>query len=169
MIWAIAIPLLALVAVLQSAVLRQIEFAGGNLDLLLLVVLCWSMLRPKEGLVWAAVGGLFADLLSGGPFGATAIVYIVTSLAAGQIQGRLWGRHPLIIMGLALLGTGTTHLLGLAILSLTGRPLDVGYTLAYVTLPTAFINVALVLPVYSALRALDRATGPRELRTEVEE
>jgi len=51
MVWAIAIPLLALVAVLQSAVLRQIEFAGGNLDLLLLVVLCWSMLRPKEGLL----------------------------------------------------------------------------------------------------------------------
>ncbi len=169
MIWAIAVPLLALVAVLQSAVLRQIEFAGGNLDLLLLVVLCWSMLRPEEGLVWAAVGGLVADLLSGGPFGATAIVLLVTALAAGQVQGRLWGRHPLIIMGLALLGTGTSHLLGLAILGLTGRPLDVGYTLAYVTLPTAFINVALVLPVYSALRALDRATRPRELRTEAEE
>lgn len=169
MIWAIAVPLLALVAVLQSAVLRQIEFAGGNLDLLLLVVLCWSMLRPEQGLVWAAVGGLVADLLSGGPFGATAIVLLVTALAAGQVQGRLWGRHPLIIMGLALLGTGTSHLLGLAILGLTGRPLDVGYTLAYVTLPTAFINVALVLPVYSALRALDRATRPRELRTEVEE
>ena len=169
MIWAIAVPLLALVAVLQSAVLRQIEFAGGNLDLLLLVVLCWSMLRPKEGLVWAVVGGFAADLLSGGPFGGPAIVYLVTSLAAGQIQGRVWGSHPLIIMGLALLGTGTTHLLGLAILSLTGRPLDVGYTLAYVTLPTAFINVAMVLPVFSALRALDRFAGPRELRSEVEE
>ena len=70
MIWAIAVPLLALVAVLQSAVLRQIQFAGGNLDLLFLIILCWSMLRPTEGLVWAALGGLFADLLSGGPFGS---------------------------------------------------------------------------------------------------
>jgi rod shape-determining protein MreD len=169
MIWVLGIPLLALVAVLQSAVLRQIEFAGGNLDLLLLVVLCWSMLRPTEGLVWAAVGGIFADLLSGGPFGATAIIYLLAALAAGQIQGRLWGNHPLIVMGLALVGTGIAHLLGLAILGLTGRPLDVGYTLAYVTLPTAFINVALVLPVFSALRALDRATRPPELRAEVED
>ncbi len=169
MIWIIAAPLLALVAVLQSAVLRQIQFAGGNLDLLFLIILCWSMLRPTEGLVWAALGGLFADLLSGGPFGATAVVYLLASLAAGQIQGRLWGNHPLIVMGLALLGTGMSHLLGLAILGLIGRPLDVGYALAYVTLPTAFINVALVLPVYSVLRALDRATRPHQLQIEAED
>jgi rod shape-determining protein MreD len=169
MIWVIAVPLLALVAVLQSAVLRQIQFAGGNLDLLFLIILCWSMLRPTEGLVWAALGGLFADLLSGGPFGATAVVYLLAALAAGQIQGRLWGSHPLIVMGLALLGTGMSHLLGLAILGLIGRPLDVGYALAYVTLPTAFINVALVLPVYSALRALNRATRPHQLQTEAED
>jgi rod shape-determining protein MreD len=169
MIWVISVPLLGLLSVLQSAVFRQIAVLGGNLDLTLLVVLCWSILRPEEGLVWAGVAGIFMDLLSGGPLGATAIAYVIASLAAGQLEGRLWGQHPLVLMGIGLLGTGVSHLLGLALLGLTGRSLDVGYSLTYVTLPTAFVNVACILPVNAVMRWLDRATRPHPAVGEGEE
>ncbi len=158
MIWVIAIPLLMLATLLQSAVLAQIQIFGGSLGLVLLMVLSWSILRPEEGLVWAALGGIFSDLLSGGPFGGTAIAFVIASLAAGQIQGRLWGRHPLVIMAIALLGTVISHLASLALLGITGRPVDVGYALAYVTLPSAFFNTLFILPVYSLLSQLHHAT-----------
>ncbi|MGD0574710.1 MAG: rod shape-determining protein MreD [Anaerolineales bacterium] len=169
MIWIIAVPLLILAALLQSAVLTQIQIFGGSLGLPLLMVLCWSILRPEEGLGWAALGGLFSDLLSGGPLGSTSIAFTIAALAAGQLQGRLWGRHPLIIMALALLGTGISHLVSLALLGFTGRPVDVGFALAYVTLPTAFFNTLFVLPVYGLLSRLHYATRGKPAVSELEE
>ena len=80
MIWFLSVPLLALLALLQTTIFRQILFLDGNLDLLLVAVICWSMLRPEEGLAWAALAGLFADLFSGGPFGITAIAYLLVAI-----------------------------------------------------------------------------------------
>jgi len=169
MIWVIAIPLLMAAALLQSAVLAQIQVFGGSLGLVLLLVLSWSILRPEEGLVWAALGGAFSDLLSGGPFGGTAIAFVIAALAASQIQGRLWGRHPLVIMAIALLGTVLSHLASLALLGITGRSVDVGYALTYVTLPTAFFNTLFVLPVYNLLSRLHYATLGKPTVTESED
>lgn len=169
MIWVIAIPLLMLASLLQSAVLAQIQVFGGSLGLVLLMILSWSILRPEEGLAWAAVGGVLSDLLSGGPLGGTAIAFILAALVAGQIQGRLWGRHPLVIMAIAVLGTAISHLTSLALLGITGRSVDVGYALTFVTLPTAFFNTLFILPVYSLLSQLHRATLGKPEVSELEE
>jgi rod shape-determining protein MreD len=169
LIWIIAVPLLMVAALLQSALLARIQIFGGSLGLVLLMVLSWSILRPEEGLIWAALGGAFCDLLSGGPLGGTAIGFILAALAAGQIQGRLWGRHPLIIMSIALLGTGISHLVTLALLEILGRPVDVGYALAFVTLPTAFFNTLFVLPIYALFSRLHEVTRGKTIVREPEE
>jgi hypothetical protein len=41
-----------------------------------------------------------------------------------------------------------------------GHPLEVGYLLAYVTLPTAFLNTIASVPVYLALRRLHFVGAP---------
>lgn len=160
MIWFLSVPLLALLALLQSTIFRQILFLDGSLDLLLVAVVCWSMLRPEEGLVWALLGGIFADIFSGGPFGITAIAYLLVAIFIGTLHGRLWTRSPIAVMAIALFGTVIAHLASVAMLVFFGHPLEVGYLLAYVTLPTAFLNTIASVPVYLALRRLHFVGAP---------
>lgn len=69
---AIALPLAA--ALLQSAVVPFISVGGARPNLPFLVAGSWSIAAGAgEGVWWAFVGGLAADLLSGGPLGAFAV------------------------------------------------------------------------------------------------
>ena len=165
MIWFLSVPLLALLALLQTTVFRQILFLDGGFDLLLVALVCWSMLRPAEGLAWALLGGIFADMFSGGPFGITSIAYLLVAICIGALHGRLWTHSPLAVMALALFGTVVAHLASIALLVLFGHSLGVGYLLTYVTLPTAFLNTIASVPMYLLLRRLHFA-GARPLARE---
>lgn len=156
MIWWIAVPMLAVLSLLQTTVLRNIPLLEGNLDLLLLAVVCWSLLRPEEGMIWAVLAGFFADIFTGGPFGLTAIAYVFTSFCVSFLHGRLWTHNPIAVMAIGLFGTILAHLATIALLVLSGRSLEIGYLLMYVTLPTAFLNTTLSVPVYLLLRPLHR-------------
>jgi rod shape-determining protein MreD len=160
MIWWIAVPLLAVLSLLQSTIFRQLPLLDGNLDLLLLAVLAWSLLRPEEGLIWAVLAGAFADLFSAGPYGLTAIAFLFASFCAGWLHGRLRTHSPLAVMAIGLFGTVLAHLASIALLALAGRNLDIGYLLTYVTLPTAFLNTLCAVPVYLLLRRLHTFGAP---------
>ncbi|MGB7537353.1 MAG: rod shape-determining protein MreD [Anaerolineales bacterium] len=160
MIWAIAVPLLAVLSLLQTTVLRHILLLDGNLDLLLLAVLCWSLLRPEEGMIWAVLAGFFCDIFTGGPFGVTSIAYLFAAFCISYLHGRLRTHSPIVVMAIALFGTILAHLVTVALLVVFGRPLEVGYLLMYVTLPTAFLNTLGAVPVYLALRPLHRIGVP---------
>jgi rod shape-determining protein MreD len=79
---AIAIPLAA--ALLQSAVVPFISVAGARPNLPFLVAGSWSLAAgAREAVWWAFVGGLAADLLSGGPLGAFAVASLPPVAAMG--------------------------------------------------------------------------------------
>jgi rod shape-determining protein MreD len=160
MIWAIAVPLLAVLSLLQTTVLRHIVLLDGNLDLLLLAVLCWSLLRPEEGMIWAVLAGFFCDIFTGGPFGVTSFAYLFAAFCISYLHGRLRTHSPIVVMAIALSGTILAHLAMVALLTVFGRTLEVGYLLMYVTLPTAFLNTLFSVPVYLALRPLHRIGVP---------
>jgi rod shape-determining protein MreD len=160
MIWAIAVPLLAILALLQTTILRHIPLLDGNLDLLLLAVLCWSLLRPEEGMIWAVLAGFFCDIFTGGPFGVTSIAYLFAAFCISYLHGRLRTHSPIVVMAIALFGTILAHLAMIALLVVFGRTLEVGYLLLYVTLPTAFLNTVGAVPVYLTLRPLHRIGIP---------
>jgi rod shape-determining protein MreD len=166
MIWWLAVPSLGVLAVLQSSVLRQLTFLEGGLDLLLLVVICWSLLRPEEGLVWALLAGLFADLFSGGPFGTTSLAYLATASLVGLLHGRFRTDHPVIVMVTALFATAAAYIVTMLILLFFGHAMAFGYYLIYIILPTAFLNTLFAAPVYLSLRRLHHATLPPMLAEE---
>jgi rod shape-determining protein MreD len=166
MIWWIAVPLLAATAVLQTAIFRRVMLLDGSLDLLIVIVVCWSLLRPEEGMGWALAAGSFADLFSGGPFGVTAIAYLLASFAAGLLHGRLRTDSPLAVMAITLGGTVLSHLAMIILLAVFGRRPDIGYVIPYVTLPGAFLNTLCAVPVYLSLRRLHIAGIPVLAREE---
>jgi rod shape-determining protein MreD len=151
----IGIPLLIFEAVLQSAVLSRLTLFGGTFNLVLLTVLCWNLLAERsDGLGWAFVGGLFADLLSAGPTGASIIGLLAVGYVAGLTEGRLWRTHFLLPLASALLGTLAFQLIYLGVLATTGRLVNLGDQLAYVTFPSVFLNMVGILPLYWVIRRL---------------
>ena len=86
----VGVPLLLLEAIVQSAILARLPWFGGTLNIVLLTVLCWNLLAERsDGLGWAFAGGLFADLLSAGPLGASIIGLLAVGYVAGLTEGAL--------------------------------------------------------------------------------
>jgi len=150
---------------LQSVLLSRVNLWGARPDLMLLVVLAWAMVRNvEEGLLWAFIGGLILDLLSGGPLGAISLALVAVAFLAG----RPWGRgavtapvlgSPLIsLLLLAFLGVVVYHLTLLFILTLMGYAVDWRFALTRVIGPSALLNVSLVPFVWQPLTWLERRT-----------
>ncbi len=145
----IALPVLIAAAVLQSAVVTHFRFLQGSFDLVLVVVLAWNLAQRKsDGPMWALCGGLLADLLSGGPFGAATLALLALSLLIALTEGRLYHGNWAVALLVSLIGTILYHLLYLAVLSLTGVPVKWDDALTRVTLPSTILNLMLMLPTF---------------------
>lgn len=146
---------------MQDVTLSAVSVLGGRPDLVFLLVVGWAFLRgPAEGAVWAFVGGLLLDLLSGGPLGGIALALVLAAVLAGQQWGRELGSRLLQLVLLVLGACFVYHLLLLLVLTWTGYPVGWKYGLSHVAAPSALLNAALSPFVYRPLVWLDRRTRP---------
>jgi rod shape-determining protein MreD len=153
------LPLLTVVALFQDVVLARVAVLGGRPDLVFLVVVVWAFLRGStEGAIWAFIGGLLLDALSGGPFGCIALSLLVVAILVGRQWGRELGSNLLQLALLVLVGCFTYHVLMLLILGWTGQPVDWRYGLSHVAAPSAVLNAAAAPLVYWSFSWLDRQT-----------
>lgn len=161
MTYLIGLPLLALAAVVQATVLARFPIFGGKIDLVLLLALSWTLVGEWQGgVLWGLMGGLSLDLLSGGPFGATAVGLITVAYLAGLSEGRFWRSHVLLPLATALLGSVLFHTITLSLLTITGYPVDWVYSLTRLTLPAVLLNTVCMLPVYLLVRGLHAFAHP---------
>jgi rod shape-determining protein MreD len=147
--------ILALVVIIQGTLLSRLRFFGASPNLLLVVVVCWSLLRSvTDGLLWAFAGGLGVDLVAGLPLGMTSLALMPTCFLAGLGRSRVFaGSLPLPVL-LVALATPIFGWINLLILQVRGLSVDwIGSTLR-VILPELALNVLLVLAVYPMLRWL---------------
>ena len=148
---ALALPLAA--ALLQSAIAPFVSVGGARPNLPFLVAGSWSLAAGAgEAVWWAFVGGLAADLLSGGPLGALAVASLppVAAIGLGErpaprpvpvligasfITAAAFVAGVLYVLALAVAGTPLPGLTGLAIQ--TGGGAIFTGTLAIATYPIA--------------------------------
>ena len=155
MAYLIGLPLLLLAAVAQSAVLPHLRVLDGGADVVLLLTLGWVLAGDwRGGLVWAFVGGLCLDLLSGGPVGAATVGLVLMAYLASLTEGRFWRSHVLLPLAVILFGSVGFHLLQLLILFLGGFRPEVPTALWRILLPSTLVNTALMLPLYQLMRRL---------------
>src|SRR5688572_3859628 len=109
---AIAIPLAA--ALLQGSVVPFVSIAGARPNLPVLAAASWSVAAgAREAVWWAFIGGLAADLLSGGPLGALALSSLIPVAAIG-LGETLRPRSVVsgaVLVGVATLAAGVLYLL----------------------------------------------------------
>lgn len=160
----VAIPLMAVLAILQATVLSRFPIIGVVPQPALLAALAWGLLRgPWEGMVWAFIGGLFLDLYSLGPMGVTSLALMVAVPLLVRARQSL-PEDSIIITALLLVSGFTIYfivyiiVLALAGFSFNWQTLD--------NLPPALLfHAVLALPIFWSLRFLKRALYPQPIAT----
>ncbi len=155
--------LLGLVLI-QSSIGPFLTIVGVHPDLVLVAVISWTILRgPTEGLVWAIIGGIGLDLLSGGPFGVMTIALVITSLLASLGYGRVFGGYLILPLALTFPLSLVYYLTYTLLLSVLNEPIAWLPALTSVILPASVMNIVAMLFLFPLLRLFHRRTGREEI------
>ncbi len=164
MIYAVGVPLLALLAVLQSSVVSYLRFLDGRPDLILLAVVAWGLTgRAREAMVWGLTGGIFLDLLSGMPVGTTGLTLTLIAYLVSFLEGRFWEAHLLMPLAVTLVASLLYHFSGLGAYALSGSGIDLSMAIARVIMPSTFLNLLLALPITQLARSVHQSLFPPEV------
>jgi len=160
----VAIPLMAVLAILQAAVLSRFPFIGVVAQPALLAALAWGLLQgPWEGMVWAFIGGLFLDLFSLGPVGVTSLALMAAIPVLVRARQSVPEGSVLVTALLLLLGFAIYFLVYLVVLRVTGFAFN-WQTLSNLP-PTLLFHAVLGLPIFWLLRYLKRVLYPQPITT----
>jgi rod shape-determining protein MreD len=159
----VGVPVMALLAILQSSVFSMLRILDGAPDLVLIAIVGWSLTgRMHESMVLALVGGLFLDLLSGAPFGLSAVGLVIVAYLVSFLEGRFWEANFLIPLGVMSAAAVVYHANLALAAALSGRPIDLELAVSRVLLPSALLDVLLALPAAQlAVRVRDLLFPPR--------
>jgi rod shape-determining protein MreD len=165
MAYLIGIPLLSLLAILQSSVVMYLPLLEARPDLVLLAIMAWAIVgESEEALIWAFSGGLILGLFSDFPFGTLSIVMVLIAFLLARSGERFWGTNPIMQLGGFLLGSVLFHAYSLSLLFLSGRPISLLEALTRIVFPSIFANLILGLPVLQLADGLKSLIHPPKVR-----
>jgi rod shape-determining protein MreD len=147
-----SIPLMLAAAIAQSTLFRHLHLYGAAPNLVLAISVAWTLLRgAREGLLWAFVGGLALDLLSGGPLGLSSLALVLACAPALLTEGHVNSRALVFAMGAAACATLLFNGIMLLGLALGGQTLDPFAELAQRTLAATLLNTLSIVPIHLLL------------------
>lgn len=152
------IPLLLIfLALLQVTVIPPLPLLGISLDLVLLIVLSWTMVRGvQEAAIGAFVGGLTLDILSTYPLGSHALILLLLILPLGWLKAPAYRGNLAFPIAGAFLATVLYKVLLLTLSQILGQGTDWGATLWRIVLPLAMVEATLIPLVYWIIDRVDR-------------
>jgi hypothetical protein len=157
----IAFPLLALVVVVQSAVISQMTLLAGYADLMLVVLAAWALKADASSAwLWTILGGFMVSFVSGLPWLIPVGGYLFVVLLAQLLKQRVWQAPLLAMFSVIFLGTLTMDILALLVLNVLGTSLPLSDSLGLVVLPQVLLNLLFSIPVYAIVRDLAQWVSP---------
>ena len=148
---------LSFVEALLGQALPLLANSRGQLSLVMLLVLCWSLRAPlSEALIWALVGGLMLDLLSVLPLGATSAALLLLVYAVKRLSWQWLRARILLLLAVTALATIFLFAWTYIALFLLGYSYDLVSALQLTLLPTLLYNLAAALPIYAGARIVQR-------------
>lgn len=151
----IAVPVILLAVILQSAVVSRLTLLSGFGDLPLVMLAAWALQDDVDSAWhWAVATGIFAGFISGLGWAVYIIGYVTVVALAKALRMRVWQAPLLAMFSVTFLGTLLMNLLSLVILRISGVSIPLQETFGLLTLPSVLLNLLLALPVYAAMRDL---------------
>jgi hypothetical protein len=159
----IAIPLLVLAVILQSAVVSHLTLLAGYGDLLLVMLAAWAI-QPHvdSGWQWALFASILVGFMTRVPWPSVVLGYMSVILVAQLLRRRVWQAPLLALFAATVLGTLLMNLFTYFGLALSGNFLPVADVLSLITLPSLLLNLLFAIPVYALMRDLSRWVYPAE-------
>jgi hypothetical protein len=151
----IAVPILALAYMLQTAVINRITLLSGSADIILLILVAWALQEQvKSAWLWAGLAGMMGAFVSGLPPFVLLIAYMLIVTVARYVLYQTWQTPVLALLTVTFLATILLHFITYITLILTGAPIPFADSLAMITMPSIFLNLLLALPVHSFIKDL---------------
>jgi hypothetical protein len=160
----LAIPILGILMLLQSAIFARFPLLRGTADFGLVVVIAWALQkRVQTAWQWGIIGGLLVGLASALPFWASLTVYLLAVAVALALRQRVW-QTPILAMFIATFSvTLLAHSVTLIALRLSGVNLPLGQTLNLITLPSLVLNLVIAIPAFYLHADLAKWLYPEQL------
>jgi cell shape-determining protein MreD len=160
----LAVPILALVLMLQTIVASTLPLLSGFADLVMLVLVAWSLQeRVRSSWSWALIAGALVGTISAVPILVTVVSYLLITGIAHVVRRRVWQSPILAMFLVTFLGSLIYPGLTMAVLIATGTPLQFENSLNLVILPGTLLNILLALPVYAVITDLAQLAYPDEV------
>jgi rod shape-determining protein MreD len=162
----IGVPLFLVAVLLQTAVFSHLRVFGGQPDLIVLLVIAWSILdRDREGIVWAFVGGLFLDLFSGAPIGVSSLALMPMAFVVSLSEAQVYSTNAVLPIILGLGGALSYHVLYLLLIRVFGQEsLPWSQAFVYVMLPSVLVDTLLIAPFLGIMGRWYTRLHPRKIR-----
>lgn len=157
----IAFPVLILLMILQTTVVREINLLHGSADILLVWLCAWTLREDsQEKWIWIAVACALMVYFSAVPWFAVILGYLVIIILAKQIYQRLW-QSPLISTFILVMASSITFYMVSYIGLQTGtNAYPFRETLIQVIIPSILLNLLFSIPVYVFARDVFQWTHP---------
>ena len=157
----VAVPVILLTVILQSAVISRVYLLSGIADLPMVMLAAWALQEEVDSAWhWAAATGLLVGFVSGIPLLVPVSGYLAVVVLARMFLRRVWQAPLLAMFSITFLGTLLVSLLSIAALGLSGVELPIGDVLGLLTLPAVLLNLLIAIPVYAVMRDLARWVYP---------
>ncbi len=159
----LAIPLMLVLGLVETAVLPHFPIFGTTPQLAFLVALAWGLLYGvEEGAVWAFFAGVFTDLFSISPVGVSSLAFMVAITAVIWTTQALPTSRLLLPVALAGLATVISFIVEIVLLRLFGTIADFQ---SIIILPNILLlHILAILPIYWLFYLIDRTVRPRRVQ-----
>ena len=157
----VAVPVILLTVILQSAVISRVYLLSGIADLPMVMLAAWALQDGVDSAWhWAIATGLLVGFISGISWLVPMAGYMTVVLLAYLFQRRVWQAPLLAMFTITFIGTIIVSLLSIGVLRFTGALLPVSEVLGLVMLPSVLLNMLIAIPVYAVMRDLARWVHP---------
>jgi rod shape-determining protein MreD len=159
----VAFPILAMAVIIQSAIVSRISLLSGYADLVLIIVITWSL---QEGVTtawhWAVLAGAMTAIITGLPWGIPLVGYLLAVLLGRILQKRIWQAPLITVFTVTFLASLVYYLLSFIVLNLIGAILPFSETFSLVILPSILLNLLFSIPIFWLMRDLVQWINPVE-------
>ena len=157
----IAVPVILLTVILQSAVISRVYLLSGIADLPLVMLAAWALQDGVDSAWhWAIATALLVGFISGISWFVPVTGYGMVVVLAYLFQRRVWQAPLLAMFSITFIGTIIVSLLSVGVLQFSGVELPLSDVLGLVMLPGVLLNMLLAIPVYAVMRDLARWVYP---------
>jgi len=161
----IAIPILSILTVIQSAIVSRLPLLLGTPDIILIVLIAWALQeRVRNAWAWSLFGGLCIGFVSIIPISVPVIAYLLTTGIVIFVRRRIWENPILAMFGLTFLGSILSQSISLIVINIGGTLLPFIDAIKLIILPSLLLNLILAVPIYAVIKDLAEWVYPEEIK-----